>query len=40
MTASTKSEESYKYYHKIVLFLVVLGAITGLASHAIDTAIT
>lgn len=40
VTTSYKSEESYKHYHKIAFFLVVLGAITGLGSHAIDTAIT
>lgn len=39
VTTSYKTEESYKHYHKITLFVVLLGIITGLGSHGIDTVI-
>ena len=39
VTTSYKNVEPYTQFHKIALFLVVMGVIIGLGSHGIDTGI-
>lgn len=40
VTTSYKSETIYTQFHKVAIFLVVMGIVIGLGSHGIDTAIT